>query len=67
MVCVNFRDLEIDNFIDDGIYNEYLLIEGATNEQIDLFEKFSISKLHLIRNKNAKNSNNKTLATPGII
>jgi len=30
--------------------------------EIDLFEK-----LHLIRNKNAKNSDNKTLAITGII
>lgn len=43
LVCINFEVLEIDDPIEEGIYDEYILIDGATDEQIKSFEeKFDI-------------------------
>lgn len=43
LVCENFEDLEIDAPIEDGLYDEYMLVNGATNKQIEaLEEKFDI-------------------------
>lgn len=43
LVCKNFEDLEIDDPVEDGIYDDYLLVCGSTNEQIEMFEeKFGI-------------------------
>lgn len=39
LVCGNFEDLEIDDPIEEGIYDEYLLIEGASDGQIEAFEE----------------------------
>lgn len=30
IVCDNFEDLELDDPMEDGVYDEYLLIDGAT-------------------------------------
>ena len=43
LVCENFEALELDDPAEEGTYNEYLCVNGATNEQIEMFEeKFSI-------------------------
>jgi len=43
LVCENFDDLEIDDPKEEGTYDDYLLVNGATNEQIAMFEeKFGI-------------------------
>lgn len=43
LVCKNFEDLEIDDPVEEGIYDDYLLVCGSTNEQIEMFEeKFGI-------------------------
>ena len=43
LFCENFEDLEIEDPIEEGTYDEYLHVNGATNEQIKTFEeKFGI-------------------------
>lgn len=43
LVCENYEDLEIEDPTEEGTYDEYLQINGATSEQIKLFEeKFGI-------------------------
>lgn len=43
LVCENFEDLEIDDPAEDGIYDDYLLVGGATDEQIEKLEaKFDV-------------------------
>lgn len=43
LVCENYEDLEIEDPTEEGTYDEYLQINGATSEQIKLFEeKFDI-------------------------
>lgn len=43
LFCENFEDLEIEDPIEEGTYDEYLHVNGATNEQIEMFEeKFGI-------------------------
>ena len=43
LVCENFEDLEIDDPEEEGTYDDYMLVNGATNEQIAMFEeKFGI-------------------------
>lgn len=39
LVCENFEYLELDDPEEEGEYDDYLQISGATNEQIALFEK----------------------------
>lgn len=39
LVCKNFEDLEIEDPVEEGIYDEYLHVNGATNEQIERFEE----------------------------
>ncbi|MDE7423711.1 MAG: SMI1/KNR4 family protein [Lachnospiraceae bacterium] len=44
LVCNNFEDLEIDDPKEEGIYDEYMLVKGATDKQIQAFEeKFGIT------------------------
>lgn len=41
LVCYNFEDLELDDPTED--YSEYMLVEGVTDKQIEVFEeKFGI-------------------------
>ena len=43
LVCNNFEDLEIDDPKEERIYEEYMLVKGATDKQIEAFEqKFGI-------------------------
>lgn len=43
LVCENFEDLEIDDPAEEGAYDEYLLVNGASDEKIKTFEdKFGI-------------------------
>lgn len=43
LVCENFEDLEIDDPTEEEIYKDYLLVCGATDEQIERFEeKFDV-------------------------
>lgn len=44
LVCNNFEDLEIDDPKEEGLYDEYMLVKGATDKQIEAFEeKFGIT------------------------
>lgn len=43
LVCENFEYLELDDPEEEGEYDDYLQVSGATNEQIALFEeKFGV-------------------------
>ena len=39
LVCENNEDLEVEYLIDEGLYDDYLKIDGASEEAITAFEK----------------------------
>lgn len=39
LVCENSEDLEVEYLIDEGLYDDYLEIDGASEETITAFEK----------------------------
>lgn len=39
LVCENSEDLEVEHLIDEGLYDDYLGIDGASEEAITVFEK----------------------------
>lgn len=42
-VCENFEELELEDLVEEGTYEEYLLIKGAAWRQIEVFEeKFGV-------------------------
>lgn len=43
LICQHYDDLEIDNPVEEGLYDEYMLINGASERQLEVFEeKFHI-------------------------
>lgn len=58
LVCKNFEDLEIDDPVEEGIYDDYLLVCGSTNEQINdkCNREFKYRLLSLAEIEEEKNS-----------
>lgn len=39
LVCKNFEDLELDDPMEEGVYDEYISVHGASDWEIKAFEK----------------------------